>query len=196
MPKNKKNKKIVVGVCGSVAAVETVKIIRELIRKGFSVECVVTPSAKKIIHPNILEWASQNSVIEKISGKVEHVRLLGEKGEASLLLICPCTSNTISKIANGIDDTTVTTFAATALGSKIPIIIVPAMHYSMYKNPFVLENIKKLEKFNVRVIKPKIEEYKAKLPKKEEIVKVVEEVFKKKEKMKRDEKIQNKFREN
>lgn len=162
-------KKIVLGICGSVAAVETVKIIRELKRNGIEVECVMSNAAKKILHPYVLEWASGNPVIEKISGKVEHVRLCGLNGEASLLLICPCTSNTISKIANGIDDTPVTTFAATALGSGIPIVIAPAMHYSMYNNPFVKENIKKLEKAGVKIIKPKIEEGKAKLPEKEEI---------------------------
>lgn len=166
-------KKIVVAVCGSVAAVETVKIIRELKRKNFEVECVMSNSAKKILNPYVLEWASQNRVIDRITGMTEHVRLCGLNGEASLLLICPCTSNTISKIANGIDDTPVTTFAATALGSGIPIVIAPAMHHSMYKNPFVLENIKKLENVGVKIIKPKIEEGKAKLPDKEEILKVV-----------------------
>ncbi len=166
-------KKIVVGVCGSVAAVETVKLVRELVRRKFSIECVMTNSAKKILHPYVLEWASQNKVIEEITGMIEHVRLCGLEGEASLLLICPATSNTISKIANGIDDTTVTTFAATALGSGIPIVIAPAMHHSMYKNPFISENIKKLEKAGVTVLKPRIAEGKAKLTKIETIVNIV-----------------------
>jgi phosphopantothenoylcysteine decarboxylase/phosphopantothenate--cysteine ligase len=173
-------KKIVIGVCGSVAAVEVVKIIRKLKRKRIEVECVVTPSAKKIIHPNVLEWASQNKVIEEITGEVEHVRLCGENGEASLLLICPATSNTISKIANGIDDTPVTTFAATALGSKIPVLIAPAMHHSMYKNPFVLDNLKKLEGVGIKIIKPKIKEEKAKLASKEEILRVIIETLREK----------------
>lgn len=172
-------KKIVVAICGSVAAVETVKIIRELKRKNFEVECVITPSAKKIIHPYVLEWASENKVIEEITGMTEHVRLCGIKGEASLLLVCPATSNTISKIANGIDDTAVTTFAATALGSEIPIVIAPAMHHSMYKNPFVVESLEKLRKQkNITIIDPKIEEGKAKLPEMKEIIKVVIDILK------------------
>lgn len=164
------HKKFVLGVCGSVSAIETPKIVRELSRRGIEVECVMTKAARRIIHPDVLEWASGNKVIVKLTGGVEHVRLCGIQGEASLLLICPITANTISKIANGIDDTPVTTFAATAIGSKIPLIVVPAMHLSMYKNPFVRDNIKKLKKRGVRFIEPRIEEDKAKLPDINEIV--------------------------
>lgn len=165
--------KIVLGVCGSVAAVETVKLVRHLKKKGVEVECVVSESAKKIIHPNVLEWASEKPVITEITGGVEHVRLCGVNGEAKLLLICPATSNTISKIACGIDDTTVTTMAATALGAKKKIVVVPAMHKSMYDNPFVAENIAKLKKNGVVFVEPRIEEDKAKLAGYEEITNTV-----------------------
>ena len=154
---------IVVGVCGSVAATESVKLVRDLVRDGFCVECVMSESARDIIHPNLLEWASERSVITQLTGALEHVRLCGVGGVASLLVICPATANTISKIAGGIDDTTVTTFASTALGSGIPLLIVPAMHLSMYENPFVVENIKRLKKYGVRFTEPRIEENKAKL---------------------------------
>ncbi len=165
--------KIVLGVCGSVAAVNTVNLVRRLVKEGLEVECAMTKAAQKIIHPNVLEWASGNPVITELTGEVEHVKLCGANGSASLLLICPATSNTISKIANGIDDTVVTTLAATALGSKIPIIMVPAMHISMYDNPFVVDNIQKLESKGVTLIEPRIEEDKAKIAENDEIVKVV-----------------------
>ncbi|MBM3309670.1 MAG: hypothetical protein FJY77_05380 [Candidatus Altiarchaeales archaeon] len=164
---------IVIGVCGSVAAVRIPELVRELKRKGFEVNCVMTEAAKGIIHPNVLEWASEKPVIEKVTGAVEHVKLCGIGGKADLLLICPATSNTISKIANGIDDTTVTTFAATALGSGKKIAIVPAMHESMYKNPFVKENLEKLKKAGVKILEPKIEENKVKLMDNEKIVQEV-----------------------
>lgn len=165
-----KNKKVVLAVCGSVAAIEAPKLVRELRRKNVDVECVMSGSAEEIINPNVLEWASEKPVVTKITGKTEHVRLCGVGGEASLLLICPATSNTISKIASGIDDTSVTTFAATAIGSGKKVIIAPAMHYSMYKNPFVAENIKKLEKYGVTIIEPRFEENKAKVASNEDIV--------------------------
>ncbi len=168
-----KNTKIVLAVCGSVAAVETPKLVRELRRRNVAVECVMSEAAKKIINPNVLEWASEKDAITQITGKTEHVRLCGVDGEAALLLICPATSNTISKIANGIDDTSVTTFAATAIGSGKKVIIAPAMHYSMYKNPFVSENIKKLEKNGITIIEPRFEDNKAKVATNEEIVEKV-----------------------
>lgn len=168
-----KNKKIVIAVCGSVAAVEVPKIIREFKRTNLDIHCVMSNSAGKIIHKNVLAWASENEVVTGLTGKVEHVKFCGVGGEAELLLICPATANTISKIACGIDDTPVTTFAATAIGAGKEIVIVPAMHISMYKNPFVAKNIEKLKFAGIKFIEPKLEENKAKLADAHEIVKFV-----------------------
>ena len=167
------NKKIIIAVCGSVAAVEVPKIIREFKRNCVDVVCVMSTSAEKIIHKNVLEWASENDVVTELTGKVEHVTFCGACSSAELLLICPATANTISKIACGIDDTPVTTFATTAIGSGKKVVIVPAMHISMYKNPFVAENIEKLKKAGIKFIEPKFEENKAKLADAREIVKFV-----------------------
>jgi len=177
--KNENNNKnnvgniIIVGVCGSISAVEDVKLIRALKRKKINVYVVMTKNAEKIVSKEVLEWASENPVVTEITGKVEHVKFLGTQGTAKMLLICPSTANTISKIANGIDDTSVTTFASTALGSGKKIIVVPSMHLSMYKNPIICENIEKLKKFNVVFIEPKIEENKAKFPEIEKIIDIV-----------------------
>ncbi|AGK60361.1 Phosphopantothenate-cysteine ligase /Phosphopantothenoylcysteine decarboxylase [Archaeoglobus sulfaticallidus PM70-1] len=162
--KNRKleGKRIVLGVTGSIAAVETVKLARELIRRGAEVIAVMSESARKIIHPYALEFATDNRVITEITGKVEHVELLGENGIADLLLIAPATANTVSKIANGIDDTPVTTMATTALGSGKHIIIAPAMHESMIKNEAVRRNIEYLKNLGVDFVEPRYDEYKAK----------------------------------
>ena len=101
---------------------------------------------------------------------MEHVTFCGDGGSADLLLIAPCTANTLSKIACGIDDTPVTTFATTALGSGKPVILVPAMHHSMYRHPALEENIRKLKNWGVGIIEPRIEEGKAKIADTEEIV--------------------------
>ena len=80
----------------------------------------MTQSATKIIHPDSLEFASGNKPIIELTGKTEHVSFCGRvKEPADLFIISPCTANTISKIAHGIDDTAVTTFATTAIGSGI-----------------------------------------------------------------------------
>jgi len=133
--------KIVVGVCGSVAAVRVPELIRELRRRGHEVEVVMSYAAHDILNENVLEWAADMPVVTELTGDVEHVKSCGVDGDADVLLISPATSNTISKIALGIDDTPVTTYATTAMGSGKKILIAPAMHESMYKNPFVSENI-------------------------------------------------------
>ncbi|MEF8874685.1 MAG: bifunctional phosphopantothenoylcysteine decarboxylase/phosphopantothenate--cysteine ligase CoaBC [Candidatus Thermoplasmatota archaeon] len=165
-------KKIILGVTGSIAAVECVKLVRELIREGAEVHCVMTEWGSKIIHPNSLEFASGNDVITELSGKVEHVAHCGNvPDKADLFLIAPATANTISKIAKGIDDTPVTTFATTCVGSDIPIMVVPAMHQTMYDHPIVMENLKDIqEKLGVTVIGPRIDEGAAKAAGNEQIV--------------------------
>ena len=164
-------KRIVLAVTGSIAAVETIKLARELIRHGAEIIPVMSPSATKIIHPDSLWFATGKKPIVELSGATEHVSYCGRvKDSADLLLICPCTANTISKIAYGIDDTGVTTFATTAIGSDVPILIVPAMHLSMYDHKIIQENIKKCKKAGIKFIEPNIEKNKAKMPNIGEIV--------------------------
>jgi phosphopantothenoylcysteine decarboxylase/phosphopantothenate--cysteine ligase len=164
-------KRIVLGVTGSIASVECVKLARELIRNGAEVFTVMTEAAQKIIHPYSLEFATGKPPITELTGKVEHVAFCGEvEDRADMLLIAPSTANTISKIAYGIDDTPVTTFATTAIGSKIPVVLVPAMHGSMYNHSIVLENIEKLKGIGITVLQPRLEEKKAKMPALEEIM--------------------------
>jgi phosphopantothenoylcysteine decarboxylase/phosphopantothenate--cysteine ligase len=166
-------KKIVLAVTGSIAAVESVKLAHELIRHGAEVVPVMSGHATKILHPDALEFATGNKVITELTGAVEHVSLCGEVSDrADLLLIAPATANTISKVAQGIDDTPVTTFATTALGTGIPVIIVPAMHGSMYANPFVRKNVELLteQEDAIELVAPRFEEHKAKIAETPEIV--------------------------
>jgi phosphopantothenoylcysteine decarboxylase/phosphopantothenate--cysteine ligase len=163
-------KKIVLAIPGSIAAVECVKLARELIRHGAEVHAVMSPNATKIIHPYSMEFATGNPVVTEITGFVEHVELAGDhENKADLILVCPATANTISKIACGIDDTPVTTVVTTAF-SHTPIMIAPAMHSTMYDHPIVKENIENLKKLGVEFIEPRFEEGKAKVAPIEEIV--------------------------
>ncbi|MCL4412337.1 MAG: bifunctional phosphopantothenoylcysteine decarboxylase/phosphopantothenate--cysteine ligase CoaBC [Candidatus Thermoplasmatota archaeon] len=154
-----KDKKIVLGVTGSISAVESVKLIHELRRHGAEVYPVVTESSKKIIHPASLEYASENKVVEELTGAIEHVRLVED---SDLFLVAPSTANTLSKMAHGIDDSPVTSVFSNALG-KIPIIMVPAMHLNMYTNPIIVKNIEALKSFGVTFVEPEVEESKAKI---------------------------------
>ena len=163
------HKRIVLAVTGSIAAVETIKLAHELRRRGASVTGILSPAACGIIHPDALTYACAEPALTKITGMVEHVLYCGEGGKADLLLIAPATANTIGKIACGIDDTIVTTFATTAIGRGMPVVIVPAMHESMYRHPAVIRNLETLREMNITVVPPRMEEEKAKIAGIEEI---------------------------
>ncbi len=163
-------KTVVLAVTGSIAAVETVKLAHALRRLGAAVQAVMTGAAAGIIHPDALTYATGRPVVTRITGLVEHVLYCGEGGTADLLLIAPCTANTIGKIACGVDDTPVTTFATTALGRGMPVVVAPAMHESMYRHPGVAENLDRLRSWGIDIIAPRIEEGKAKIADSETIV--------------------------
>ncbi len=165
-----RGKTVVLCVTGSIAAVETVRLARELIRHGADVVPVLSKDAMEILHPNALQFATGRMPITRLDGSVPYIELVGMDGTADLVLIAPATSNTIAKVATGIDDTVVTTFAQNALGAGIPILIAPAMHETMYANPLIAAHIKTLEALGVEFIAPRFEEDKAKLADLDEIV--------------------------
>ncbi len=166
-----KGKKIVLGITGSIAAVECVKLIRELIREGAHVRCVMSEAAQTIVHPYAIEFACGRPAITEITGMVEHVSMCGNvPDKADLYMIAPATANTVSKVATGIDDTPVTTFATTAIGSGIPIMIVPAMHKSMYEHPVVIDNIERLKSLGIHFVGPNVAEGTAKVATNPQIV--------------------------
>ncbi|MDG6244498.1 MAG: bifunctional phosphopantothenoylcysteine decarboxylase/phosphopantothenate--cysteine ligase CoaBC [Methanolobus sp.] len=167
-------KTIVLALTGSIAAVKTVELARELIRRGADVYAVMSEAARWIINPMALHYATGNEVITSITGKVEHVEFFGNMGRADLLLIAPATANTIGKIASGIDDTPVTTFATTAIGAGKTVMIVPAMHEDMYDHPAVVENIGKIKKWGIGFIGPRLEEGIAKIASNDDIILEVE----------------------
>ena len=167
-----KGKTVVIGITGSVAASECFAAVRELIRHGASVVPVMTESAKDFVTPLSMEYASGRKTITELTGQTEHVNLMGGS-DADVLVIYPATANTISKIANGIDDTPVTSMATVALGSGIPVAIAPAMHDAMFRNPAVQRNIETLKGYGVTFIGPRIEGPRAKVASKEAVIATV-----------------------
>jgi len=166
-----KGKKVVLGITGSIAAVNCVKLARLLVRRGADVYPVMSHAATRIVHPDAIHFACGRKPTTELTGETEHVSLCGQvPDKADLLLIAPATANTISKIAHGIDDTPVTTFATTAIGSGIPVVIVPAMHGSMYDHPIIQENVDKLRSIGVRFVGPHMDGARAKMAEDDEIV--------------------------
>ncbi len=161
---------VALGVAGSIAAVKTVELAHELRREGARVRAVVTDSARGIVHPWALEFATEHDVVTELTGRVEHVDLCGSDGWADVFLIAPATANTVGKIASAVDDTPVTTCATTALGAGTPVVVAPAMHEPMYDHPGVLEAIEHVESWGVDFVDPRLEEGKAKIATAEAIV--------------------------
>ncbi|MDR1690288.1 MAG: bifunctional phosphopantothenoylcysteine decarboxylase/phosphopantothenate--cysteine ligase CoaBC [Candidatus Methanoplasma sp.] len=165
-----RGKTIVFGITGSIAATESFSVIRELIRHGAKVIPVMTPNAAKLAAPDAIEFAAGIKPILELTGQTEHVTHRGDPSAADLFLVYPATANTISKIAQGIDDTAVTSMATIALGGKIPVAVAPAMHELMLNNPAVARNLKTLADWGVHVIGPHRDGIRAKAASKDEIV--------------------------
>ncbi len=167
-------RRIVVGISGSIAAIEVPRVIRELIRHGAEVRAVMSPDAARIVTPETIAFSTGNPPIVQLSGEVEHVTLMGPgEGRADLLLLAPATANTISKVAHGIDDTAVTSFATVALGGGVPVLVAPAMHAHMGQNPAIRENLDRLRSWGVQVIGSQVAEGEEKLATPEEIAAAV-----------------------
>ena len=154
-------KRVVICVTASVACYKTIDLIRLMMRHGAEVFVVISKAVEKFMNREYFLWASGNSVISELSGKLEHVRIANFK-TSDLIVVYPCTANTIGKFANGIDDTSVTSVLSIALGARIPIIIAPAMHDAMYQNIIIKQNIQYLEKIGIVFVNPILEEDKAK----------------------------------
>jgi phosphopantothenoylcysteine decarboxylase/phosphopantothenate--cysteine ligase len=167
-------KRIVLGITGSIAAVECFNLARELIRHGADVQAVMSPEALKLVTPDAMRFATGNEVITELDGRTQHVDLFGSYDDhADLLLIFPCTANTLSKMALGIDDTAVTTMSTIAIGGGVPVIVAPAMHASMLEHPAVKKNMNTLREMGVEFVGPRMEEKKAKVATVEEIAAAV-----------------------
>jgi phosphopantothenoylcysteine decarboxylase/phosphopantothenate--cysteine ligase len=148
-------------VTGSVAAILSPILARELRRYGARVTGYMSEGASGIIHSNTLEFATGHGVVTKLTGRVEHL------AKFDLILIAPATANTIGKIAFGVADTPVTSLV---MSSDAKVIIAPAMDAGMYSNKILNQNIEMLKGIDYTFIEPTLEEGKAKLADVDDIV--------------------------
>ena len=168
-------KKIVLCVAGSVAAYKSIELARLLMRHGANVTCVASGAATKLIQPAYFKWATGNPVITKLTGNLEHIAVADYK-KSDLIIVYPCTANTLGKLASGIDDTPIATVLTVGFGSKIPIVMCLAMHASMYENAAVKKNISFFKK-NLDFVSPNMIEGKAKAAEPEDVLEYVLKKF-------------------
>ena len=164
-------RKIVLCVAGSVAAYKAIELARLLMRHGADVTCVTSDAVTKLIQPDYFKWATGNEVITKLTGELEHIKL-ADYNQSDLIIVYPATANTLGKLANGIDDTPISTVLTVGFGSKIPILMCLAMHASMYDNVAVKKNVEFL-KNKIEFLTPQIIEGKAKASEPEDVLEYV-----------------------
>lgn len=147
------NKKIVLGITGSIAAYKACILARLLIKKGAEVQVVMTPSAKEFITPLTLATLTQKPVVSEFFDRRDgswhsHVSL---GLWADVMLIAPASASTIGKMANGIADNMLVT---TYLSMKSPVFVAPAMDLDMYAHPSTQANLQKLQSYGNHIIEP------------------------------------------
>ena len=147
------NKKIVLGITGSIASYKACLLARLLIKKGAEVQVVMTPAAKEFITPLTLATLTQKPVVSEFFDRRDgswhsHVSL-GLWADA--MLVAPASASTIGKMANGIADNMLIT---TYLSMKAPVFVAPAMDLDMYAHPSTQQNLQRLLSFGNHVIEP------------------------------------------
>lgn len=148
-----KNRRILLGITGSIAAYKAAYLVRELQKTNASIQVVMTPAATEFIAPLTLQTLSGQEVFTETfpRDKQQALAHIDLAQSIDLLLIAPATANTIAKLATGAADNLLT---ALALVTRVPILIAPAMNSNMYTHPSVQANIKTLKERGVQFIDP------------------------------------------
>jgi phosphopantothenoylcysteine decarboxylase/phosphopantothenate--cysteine ligase len=147
--------KIVLGVSGGIAAYKAPELVRRLQDAGADVRVILTPNAARFVSPLALAAVSKHAVVmdqwgDPAHGGVDHIELARWAGA---LLIAPATANTIAKLAVGIADDALSTYA---LAHRAAIFVAPAMNWAMLQHATVVQNIATLTSRDVRIIDPEV----------------------------------------
>lgn len=145
-----KGKKILLAISGGIAAYKMNYLVRDFVKKGAEVKVIITPSAENFVTKVTLSTLSKNAVYSDFYDQNgtwnSHVELALW---ADVLLVAPCTANTLAKMVHGICDNLV---IATYMSAKRPVFIAPAMDLDMYAHPSTKENLEKAERFGHHII--------------------------------------------
>lgn len=140
-----KDKKIVLGICGGIAAYKSVELLRLLTKSGADVHVIMTRAAREFVAPLTFQTLSANPVHTDLFNLISEQEIghISLADRADLFIISPATANIIGKVAGGIADDMLTT---TIMATKAPVLFAPAMNVNMYTNPLYQENEQKLRR--------------------------------------------------
>src|SRR5919108_1706449 len=146
-------KRITLGVTGSIAPYKAADLASKLTQAGAQVDVILTGAAEKFVSPLTFQSVTGRRAYteEDLWGNEAHVLHVGLGHAANLLVIAPCTANTVAKLAHGQADSLL---AVTALAMQSPLLIAPAMDGGMYDHPATQENIETLKKRGATFIGP------------------------------------------
>ena len=155
--KNLKDKKILLIICGGIAAYKSLETIRILKKNKCEIKTILTKSAKEFVTPLSIASLSHGKVYDDLfsvenESEMDHIAL---SRWADLILVQPATANTISKLAKGSSEDLAPTVI---LASNKPIFLAPAMNVRMWEHPSTKENLKILKNYSYRIIGPEIGE--------------------------------------
>jgi phosphopantothenoylcysteine decarboxylase/phosphopantothenate--cysteine ligase len=142
------NKHILLGVTGSIAAYKGAELASKLTQAGAEVDVILTPAAEKFITPLTFQSLTGRKAFTDADlwGGQAHILHVGLGQSADLLVIAPCTANTLGKLAHGIADNLLT---ITALAARCALLIAPAMDVGIYANPATVDNVRILSERGV-----------------------------------------------
>ena len=146
-----KESRILLGVCGGIAAYKAAALTSTLVQRGAVVEVVMTDDAQRFVGPLTFAALTQRPVYTSLweaQEKIPHIALVRS---ADAFAIVPATANVIAKLAHGIADDLLTN---AALAATIPLVVAPAMNAAMYEHPATVENLRLLRERGVTVVEP------------------------------------------
>src|SRR5512140_71245 len=145
------NKRIILGVTGSIAAYKAADLASKLTQAGAQVDVILSGAAEKFVTPLTFQSVTgQRAYVDAdLWGNEAHVLHVGLGHAVDLVIIAPCTANTIAKLAHGIADSLLT---VTALAASCPLVIAPAMDGGMFEHPATQENVDTLKKRGAMIV--------------------------------------------
>lgn len=155
---------ILLGVSGGIAAVDTVRIARELRRHGANIRVAMTHSAQRIITPLAVEWATQGEVITDWDGNMEVLN------EVDGILVAPTTRDTMASYIHGLQHGPLMMALSVARSRNCPVMMVPSMHLDLANDPVTDDVVNEIRKQGIHVLWGEENEGKRKTPHHEEIV--------------------------